>query len=480
MKKGINVFKVVALSCTFVVAALVGSSALAETTDFSAIEAAIKDRDLDNAETRVDAILKNEPGNVNALMYKGNILFFRGSNTGAIQLYGNEDESVYNSDIGEIGEGSSLTTPEVAKNVAVYFKRALDKAPQRMDIQLGLCWTYANAGMKDELIARFPALRKYSNNKPDLQYNMGDYARVIVENYSFEDGIAVYREISRLYPDDGNIINDIGAMYMKRGDPDTALKYFKQGAGKKNRDDATLANLALVSAIVGEYDQAAQAQQMLSAYKKDTTSHLFDALNKRLKKEPGWQEEVQAFIKQNKGKKGYKGYVEFAGTLLPAAGKYTIEQYKAGEKKDVPSHFHAINDEWAAREFPDQFDAVFALADSMTYYHNYRKAVVLFERMDKAKLAKGQDQLEQINLLYAWALYRAGQLDAANERWKTLLDSKNFYNKSAASYFLGNYYYKKKDYKQAAGYFSRVKGDASKSKYANYCSNLYDAIVNTK
>lgn len=470
-----------ALSGIFVAAALVWGNCLAETTDYSAIVASIKNRDLDKAEVLVDALLKKEPNNVNALMYKGNILYFKGSNVGAIQLYGNEDESVYSSDIGEIGEGSSLTTPEVAKDVAVYFKRALDKAPQRMDIQLGLCWTYANAGMKDELIARFPALRKYSDNKPGLQYNMGDYARVIVDNYSFDDGIAVYREIARLYPHDGNIINDIGVMYMKKkGDLDTALKYYKQAAGMKDRDDATLANLAVVAAISGDYDEAARAQQMLSTFKKDTTYRLFNALNKRLKKQPGWQDDLQAFIKQNKGKKNYDAYVEFAGTLQPVAGKSSLAQYKASAAKEVPTHFHVINDEWAAQEFPDQFDAVFPLADTLTFHQNYRKALVVFDRIDKGKLANGQDQVEQVTLLHAWALYRAGQLEAANERWKTLLDSKDFYRKSAANYFLGNYCYKKKDYQRAAEYFGQVKDDASKSKYANYASNLYDAIKNKK
>lgn len=473
-------FLVMTLSCIFVAASLVGSSALAETTDFSAVEASIKDSELDKAEVLVDAILKKEPDNVNALMYKGNILFFSGSNAGKIQLYGNEDESIYDTSIGEIGEGSSLTSPEVAKNVAVYFKHALDKAPQRMDIQLGLCWTYANAGMKDELIARFPVLRKYNGNQPDLQYKMGDYARVIADNYSFDDGIAVYREIARLYSDDGNIINDIGAMYMKKGDLDTALKYFKQAASKKNRDDATLANLAVVSAMAGDYDRSAQAQQMLSAFKKDTTYPLYDALNKRLKKKPGWQEEVKAFIQQNKGKKDYKDYVAFADTLLPAAGRSSFEQYKEGAAKDVPSHFHVISDEWAAQEFPEQFEAVFALADEMTYFHNYRKALALFDRIEKAKLAKTQEEVEKVSLLRAWALYQTGQADAANERWKTLLNSKDFYRKSAASYFLGNFYYRKKDYKEAAAYFKRVKDDASKSKYANYSSNLYDAIAEKK
>ena len=476
-----NIFKAATLSCIFVLAAFAWNNASAETTDFSAIVALIKENDLDKANELIDAILIKEQNNVNALMYKGKVLLFKGSNIGGVQVYGNDDESIYNSDIGEIGEGSSLTTPEVAKNIAVYFNRALGIAPQRMDIQLGLCWSYANAGMKDELIGRFPALIRYSGNKPGLQYNMGDYARIIVDNYSFDDGIAVYRGIARLYPNDGNIINDIGAMYLtKKGDLDTALKYFKQAASMKNRDDATLTNFALVAAMAGNYDQAAQAQKMLSAFKKDTTYRLFDALKKRLKKQPGWQEEVQTFIKENKDKTNYKGYVEFAGTLLPDAGKFTLSQYKASRQKDVPLNFHLINDEWAAQEFPDQFDAVFPLADTLTFNQNYRKALVIFDHIEKAKLAKDPEVLEQVNLRYAWALYRAGKTDAANERWKVLLDSKDFYRKSAASYFLGNYYYKNKDYKEAAGYFKRVKNDASKSKYANYSSNLYGAIENAK
>ncbi len=468
------------MSLIVVCVSLSSQTCLAETTDFSTITSLINDHKYDDAERRVDAVLKNEPDNVNALMYKGNIIYFRGSNVGAIQLYGNEDESIYDSSIGEIGDGSSLTSPDVAKSVAAYFKRALAHAPERMDIQFGLCWIYANAGMKDELIARFPDLQKYGRRKANLQYNMGDYARIILDHYSFADGIAVYREIAKLYPDDGNISNDIAAMYLKRGDLDTAMKYFKEAGGKKIHDDSTWTNLALIYAVNGDYDKSAEAQKMASKLGKIQTYLLYDALRKRLHNTPGWEEEVKEFIKKNKGNKEYDEYVAFADSLLPVAGRYTFEQYQSGGQRKVSSNFQIINDEWAVKEFPDRFGAAFTLADMMTYFKNYRRALRLYERIEQAKLAKSADDVDKLNFYYAWALHEAGKVDAANDRWKLLLNSRDFYRKSAASYFLASYHYKKKQYKEAEEYCKPIKDDASSSKYANYCSNMYDSIIKAR
>ncbi len=460
--------------------ASLGTISRAETTDFSGVIASIKTFQYDEAEAAIDAILKKEPANVNALMYKGNLRFYRGSNTGRIQLFGNEDESIYDDSIGYLGEGSSLISRDAARDAAAYYKRALALAPQRMDIQLGLCWAYANGGLKDELIERFPALRQYSGNRSGLQYNMGDYARIIAENYSLADGMAVYREIARLYPDDGNITNDMAAEYFRKGDLATALQYFREAAARKHHDDTTLENLALIYAVTGDYDKSAQAEKTASWLKKDATYPLYEALYKRLSGTRGWEEEVKTFIAQNKAHKQYAAHVQFARTLLPAGEKYTFDQYKAGGDKEVPPHFQILNDEWAARQFPDRFDPIYLLANTLTYYQNYRRALPLFERIEQAKLAKSTEEIEKLNFSYAWALYRSGQLEAANERWKTLLDSQDFYRKSAAAYFLGNYYFRKKDYQHAIAYFRRVEPDAAKSKYATYCDNLYHAIEQDK
>jgi len=448
----------------------------AKTTDFSAVVAAIKAGDYDQAEARIDRVLKAEPDNVNALMYKGNILYYRGSNVGGIQMYGNDDESIYDSSIGYIGEGSSLTTPKVAKQVAIYFRRALAQAPQRMDIQLGLCWTYANAGMKDALIARFPILKKYAHGHQGLQYNMGDYARVIADNYSFADGMAVYRAIEKLYPRDGNIVNDMGAMYFKKGDLRNALSYFTQAAGMKQQDDKTVANLVLFSAVVGDYGKSAYYQKQLSAMDKDTDYILYRALYHRLEGDQGWEKDTRLYMARNRNNAKRKPYVDMARSLLPVSGKYSYQQFQASTNFKVDTQVDLFNYEWGARAFPEQYGPTFHLAELLTYYHNYRKAIPLFAHIEKAGLAATPEQREQFEFYYAWALYRAGKGAQANQYWTHLLEAKQFYRKSAACYFLGNYYYKRKDYKKAADYFARVKDDASKSKYANYASNLYDRI----
>ena len=348
-----------------------GNPCFAETTDFSAVIDAIKQSRFDEAEKKIDGVLKNEPNNVNALMYKGNILYFRGSNTGRIQMYGNDEESIYDRSMGFLGEGSSLVAPEVAEEISVYFKRALSQSPERMDIQLGLCWVYANAGLKDELVSRFPELKKHSGNKQGLQYNMGDYARIIVNEYSFEDGISVYHAIAKLYPRDGNIINDIAAMYFQRGDLDTALKYFTQAANMSQQDELTLENLVLINAVVGNYDKSVQYQKQVSEMKKDDTYLLYSALYQRLRGIPGWEKEVKAFITKNQGNEETKPYTEMAQSLLPVSGKYGFKLYESSVGHEVDTHFTIINVDWGSKQFPGKFGPTFELADIYTYYQYF-------------------------------------------------------------------------------------------------------------
>lgn len=391
-------------------------------------------------------------------------------------MYGNEEESIYDSSIGFLGEGSSLVAPEVAKKVAVYFKRALSRSPERMDIQLGLCWVYANAGLKNELVARFPELKKHSGDKEGLQYNMGDYARIILENYSFDDGIFVYRAITKLYPRDGNIINDMAALYFQQGDLDTALKYFTQAASMSQRDEMTLANLVLINAVVGNYDKSVQYQKQVSEMKKDDTYLLYRALYQRLTGDPGWQEELKVFINNNQDKENSKPYTDMARSLLPVSGQYGYKQYESSVNHKVETHFDIVNFDWATKQFPDKFGPTFDLADMYTFYQNYRKAIPLYERIEKENLTRTRDEREKLDFYHAWALYRAGSVDEANRRWLRLLDAEDFYRKSAACYFLGNYHYQRKEYEKASDYFKRVKDDASKSKYANFANNLYGQI----
>ena len=475
-----SILRVVFCSISLMLSLALSYPSFAETTDFSGVAAAIKDSKLDEAEKIIDGVLKTEPNNVNALMYKGNILYYKGSNSGGIQLYGNDEESIYDRSMGFIGEGSSLVAPEVARQVAVYFKRALKQAPQRMDIQMGLCWVLSNAGLKDELIARFPHLQKNSGGKEGLQYNMGDYARIIADEYSFEEGMAVYRAIAKLYPQDGNIVSDMGAMHFKRGDLDNALTYFTKAAGMSERDEMTLANLVLINAVVGDYEKSLHYQKLVSDMAGDDKILLYRALHQRLAGAADWQKHAKAIIVKHPTDDESKPYKDMAQSLLPGAGKYSFEQYQASTAYKVETHFDILNAEWAAKAFPGKFEPVFNLADYLTYYHNYRKALPLYARIEQERLAGTQDEREKLDFYYAWALYSAGRIPEANRHWSRLLTAKDFYYKSAACYFLGNYHYQRKEYEQAQDYFGRVKDAASKSKYANFSANLYRATKEQK
>ena len=439
--------------------------------ELQAVPPLLKQGKYDVANRLLDKILKKDPKTVDALMYKGNILYQQASRSGMITMYGNDDENIYDNSIGSLGAGPSTISKEEGREIASWFLKALAIDPQRMDIQLGLCWTYANAGMTRELIGRFDTLKRYARADAGIQYNMGDYARIIADEYSFDDGLKVYQEIMRLYPQDGNIVNDIGALHFMRGRLQQSIPYFKRAADKKHKDAKTLANLVLIYSILGNYDAAARFADQRSALEKNKEHLLYRALNKRLHQDKTWTRDVKGYIDTKS-----PAYADFAKALLTLQTNPSFDAFQATRKAkadtiDLIPHF-----EWAARQYPDRFEAVYALAELMTYYQNHDKAIALYQAIIKGKLARDTKQKENLDMFMAWSLYKQGKAQQANGYWQPLLYSGDFFKKSAASYFLGNYYYKRKEYAQARKYFARVKDDASKSKYANFCSNLYRAI----
>jgi len=442
----------------------------AEEPELASVKQLIQENKFEQANKLLDEVLGKNPKSVNALMYKGNIIFYQASNANGIQLYGNSEENIYNSDIGSIGPGSSTISREAGQAIAKYFLRALAINPDRMDIQLGLCWTYANAGMTDELISRFPILKKRAG-RDGIQYNMGDYARVVLNDHSFDDGIRVYREVMRLYPQDGNIVNDVGGMYFTHGRLKESLPYFEK-AGKSNQADSkTFQNLVLIFSITGDYDRAQKYFDRLSAKEKKAGNVLYRGLVKHLRGDKTWVSDIRKYAASPSAE-----HKDFAGTLIALDKKPDYKTFEATLKPRIDTYYLIVHDNWATKQFPDQFEVMYQFGDLMTYYNNHEKAIAYYDR------AKPSNPTQMDNLYFnkAWSLYQLGRENQANNLWKKLLDSDNYYQKSAAAYFLGNYHYKRKEYSQAKAYFARVKDGASKSKYANFCSNLYDEIEESK
>ena len=115
---------------------------------------------IEEASERIEWYQKKYPNNVDVLMMKGNVIlnqyFF---DTPGVSLSVNDNESIYDSSIAFVGEAPNVIPEAVAREVASYWIRCLNIDNSRSDIHKGLCYLYAMALMKDELIAHLPKMK---------------------------------------------------------------------------------------------------------------------------------------------------------------------------------------------------------------------------------------------------------------------------------------------------------------------------------
>ncbi|MGB4931857.1 MAG: hypothetical protein WBP43_17895, partial [Chitinophagales bacterium] len=110
----------------------------------SKLDALIEQGMLSTAEGKVDSVLMINPGNVDALFYKGNIQYYKyASFADALSSTGAPEESVYTSDYNYIGQYKEIVPIKIADTCAFYFKNALRMDRKRDDILLALGYLYS-------------------------------------------------------------------------------------------------------------------------------------------------------------------------------------------------------------------------------------------------------------------------------------------------------------------------------------------------
>jgi tetratricopeptide (TPR) repeat protein len=447
------------------------SSAFAATDVVEVVWGILEKGDIEYAEEKVDEYLEKYPDDVDVLMMKGNVVFRKALTAyGAAVVGVNPNESIYDTSIGYIGEPTVVVPEEVAREVAGYWLKALSIDNTRGDIHRGLCYVYSTAMMKEELVERLGILGKEFPEEEKLKFTMGDYARMFDERGRFEDGIDVYKEISRLYPESGDVLSDIAAMYFGKGDIENAASYFAKALKKKGSDAMTLENAALMYSIKGDYGRVPEILKTLSGVDpKNREWMLYEGLVGRMKGSDGWRGRVEGYIEGGGGDD-----LELA-QFLSEAQEETPEGYLEAVGKVKNSMYLFLLHERAMKSFPAEFKPVFNLAELLTYYNNHEAAIRLYEKIQEKELY-GDEEKEKFHFYYAWSLYSAGRAEKSLKIWKTLLESDDFYVKSAAAYFSGKYYEEKGDTEQALKHYRLVSGDASDSKYATYSWNKVNAL----
>jgi tetratricopeptide (TPR) repeat protein len=431
---------------------------------------------LKKANIVIEKYLAQYPDNVDVLMMKGNVVlsqYFK--EIGSLSLVVNDDESIYEPDIGFIRESVQILPKEVAGKVVSYWKKCLEIDNTRGDIHKGLCYLYSMALMKDELIEHLHKMKVSLHTQRGLMYTMGDYARMFYERDEFDMCMEVYGEISQLYPEESGIYGDIGALYFMEGKLAEAQKYTHIALQKSNPDEMVYANVCLLETIHEEYDEGLEALKHLSELVGNHEWLLYKGLLLYYQGDGKWQEVLMDFLKKPR-LYTHENLYHVADFLLSIDGGNNFRDYLRITELNLTVPYAFLIHRYAMNQFPDHFEPSFNYAELQTYYKNYDVAVHLFRKLEERDQSFKDTQLEEMTFYYAWALQNTGNIKMSTQRWEKLLTSDDFYKKSAAAYFYGKNIMAEGKDKEALRIFRLVAESANESKYATYCWNMVKTL----
>jgi len=430
----------------------------------------IRAGNIEEARTEVEKYLKKDPANVDALMMMGNVIlneYFRNAGHGLITVTGNNNESIFDRTIGFIKpSGSNYILPKsIAMKVGAYWERCLKIDNKRKDIHFGACHLYSTALMKEKLKTRLAALHK-TFPKEKLMYVMGDYARNLYHRGEFDMAIEVYKYILAFYPYEAGIHSDVAALFFKEGRIKNAEKYVNLAFKNKNPDFMVFDNYFMIHLMLSNYDKALAG---IKRIKKHNLKYFYEGLILYYKENTEWKNSLENYLKLA-SQKTEKSEIQIATYLLSNKNKHDYQSFKDSLIGGKYLNYLILTKR-AMKKFPEKFEPYYLHAKMLTYYKYYDIAIGIYKTIEKKNLSLDINNFDNYNFLYAWALQDSSKFVEAGKKWKLLLNSKDFYIKSAACYFYGKFLFNKGQKEKAFRIFKKVSEKGSDSKYATYCWN---------
>ncbi len=431
------------------------------------------------AREKIDEYLKKDPNNVDALMMKGNVIlneYLEEKGYTGVSIITNPDESIFNSNLGLITAPKIEIDRNKVNEIASYWKRCLELDKKRLDIHKGLCYLYSLGGMKEELIEQMKDIKQtFPDKTGELMYSMGDYARMFKERDRFEDCIQIYKETLKLFPNEATIYSDLAGVYALEGYWKEAGEYVDIALKKDNPDDMVYGNAIFIFTVLGDYDKVLEATKSISKIEGSNVDVFFDGLYLYYKGDQNWASRLNEFIEKSNEKDGEKA-IELSEFLVSKENRNDYESYLKSLDIGAKGAYAVLLHRRAIKKFPDKFTPLFNYALQLTYYKKYDTAIPIFEKIEKGNFDLSQEEKEDADLYYAWALQDSHDIEKANSIWPRLMDSDNFYVRSAAIYFYGKNLIAQGKKDEAKKLFKQISDKASESKYAAYCARILEEM----
>jgi tetratricopeptide (TPR) repeat protein len=267
----------------------------------------------------------------------------------------------------------------------------------------------------------------------------------------------LWKLVPALDPTRGYLWGDLAQMAFRAGDPTRALEYALQALTVT--DPEALRTAASVFALNLDWEHAAQALALIPG---NRTALLYRGLNQWRTSQDGWRAALKAFA-DDPGPDA--AGAKLAGYLLGPEMRDTETGFLEALKQESGVASLAVLQKYVDR-YPDQFLARLQLGQTLSEYGSFAKALEQYAEIDRLGLAATPEEQQSVLFQQAWAFQASGRREKADQSWEMLTDSKNFYLRSAADWFLGESALGRGKASEAKDWWAKTAGEPARSKYA--------------
>lgn len=339
---------------------------------------------------------------------------------------------------------------ESASNLA---KAALEANPQDADA-LVIAGTAV-------LYQRMEPRRDDSIFRPEVDLKAPAEAHLTPEGV---DAAAVYwRQVPPLDPGRAYLWGDLAQLTFRSGDTARALEYAALALASPDLDPEALRASAQVFALNLDWNRASQALLKIPG---ERLGLLYQGLEAWRTGKDGWRVPLKAYV-DNPG--AQKTGVALASYLIGPAMRDTEAGFVEALKAEDSLAVLAVRQKYVER-YPDKFQPRLDLARSLCQYGSFVKALAHYAEIDRKAVATTPDQKQAVMFQQAWAHQASGHRAEAARLWSVLKDSRDFFLRSAASWFLGEEALRQGKVAEAREAWTPVSDEPARSKYAFWCA----------
>ncbi len=386
----------------------------------------------------IDSILVKYPKEPDAWMMKGNAILNRHLlHLTSEPIITSPDEDILSIEANGLNSPPQIPEKKVIDSVELYWKKTLAVDSTREDVYMGLCTVYGMSLQTDKLLACLPKLKKISKKGMPLGYLMEDYARLLRERGKTTDANKVFAAITTMYPKESGIWSDWAGEYLLNADLKSALQQADKALLCSAIDVTSRDNLVDIYLFA---QQPEKAVKTIELYQKSDTTYTYAPLYRALYGfsvgDSVWKKQMIALVAE-------KQYQNDTNEIVQVC-KFLASSVYTGKNYDITMAMLSapLNNfcSWAVlyrakNEFPDSANVQLIAAEFYLNGKSYTVANSIFKKAGTLKM--DSVNRSDMNMVYAYSAYRAGDISTATALFNTIMADENLFKRQAALYFLG-------------------------------------------